>query len=220
MNAPLGRPIRVVFFGGRYLQPVEAQFAAVLDEHPEIDLVLGVCQGEGFGPGQRLRDLWRRRGWLAPALLAANALNACGRFLLHPRATLSWQHRTARALPPSARPDAVGVLTGLGGQLGVDDLRSAGRHLRHVIDPDGSARHAEEDFNRRWLSLAPMLDGMHSIDGVLDAETASGLATPQRSPTRSVRRWRPARVSAWSSTARTGWGRATTRLSLAWRPAR
>jgi hypothetical protein len=63
----------------------------------------------------------------------------------------------------------------LGTQLGVDDLRSAGRHLRHVIDPDGSARHAEEDFGRRWLSLAPMLDGMHSIDGVLDAETAAGL---------------------------------------------
>ena len=85
-------------------------------------------------------------------------------------------HRTARSLPPSARPDGVGVLTDLGAQLGVDDLRAAGRHLRHVVDPDGSARHAEEDFGRRWLSLAPMLDGMHSIDGVLDAETASGLA--------------------------------------------
>jgi folate-dependent phosphoribosylglycinamide formyltransferase PurN len=98
MNASLGRPIRVVFFGGRYLQPVEAQFAAVLDEHPEIDLVLGICEGEGFTPGQRLRDLWRRRGWLAPALLVANGLNACGRFLLQPRATLCWRHRTARAL--------------------------------------------------------------------------------------------------------------------------
>jgi hypothetical protein len=85
-------------------------------------------------------------------------------------------HRTARALPPSTRPDGVGVLTGLGTQLGVDDLRSAGRHLRHVVDPDGSARHAEEDFGRRWLNLAPMLDGMHYIDGVLDAEAAAGLA--------------------------------------------
>jgi len=85
-------------------------------------------------------------------------------------------HRTARALPPSARPDGVQALTGLGAQLGVDDLRTAGRHLRHVVDPDGSARHAEEDFQRRWLSLAPMLDGAHSIDGVLDAETAAGLA--------------------------------------------
>lgn len=94
---------------------------------------------------------------------------------------LSYEHlrtiaRTARALPPSSRPAGVDVLTGLGIQLGVDDLRSAGRHLRHVIDPDGSARHAEEDFGRRWLSLAPLLDGMHSIDGILDAETAASLA--------------------------------------------
>ena len=98
MNAPLSRPIRVVFYGGRYLQPVEAQFAAMLDEHPEIDLVLGVCEGEGFGSWQRLRDLWRRRGWLTPAILIVNAMSACGRLLLHPSATLSWRRRTARVL--------------------------------------------------------------------------------------------------------------------------
>ena len=98
MNAPLGRPIRVVFFGGRYLQPVEAQFAAMLDEHPEIDLVLGVCEGEGFGVRQRLHDLWRRRGWLAPLIMITDTLRACGRFLLQPQPTLSWRRRTARAL--------------------------------------------------------------------------------------------------------------------------
>ena len=84
-------------------------------------------------------------------------------------------HRALRALPPSERHRASETLTGLAPQLGVDDLRAAGRYLRHVIDPDGSARHAEEDYGRRWLSLAPMLDGMHSIDGVLDAETAGRL---------------------------------------------
>ena len=35
------------------------------------------------------------------------------------------------------------------------------RHLKHVIDPDGSLRQAETDFGRRWLTVAPMLDGMH-----------------------------------------------------------
>jgi hypothetical protein len=84
-------------------------------------------------------------------------------------------HRTLRALPPSARDEASDVLTGLAHQVGVDDLRTAGRHLRQVVDPDGSARHAEEDFGRRWLSLAPLLDGMHSVTGVLDAETAGRL---------------------------------------------
>ena len=84
-------------------------------------------------------------------------------------------HRTLRALPPSARDEASETLTELAPQLGIDDLRATGRYLRHVVDPDGSARHAEEDFGRRWLSLAPMLDGMHSINGVLDAETAGRL---------------------------------------------
>jgi hypothetical protein len=84
-------------------------------------------------------------------------------------------HRTLRALPPSERERAGETLTSLAPHLGVDDLRAAGRHLRHVLDPDGSRRHAEEDFERRWLALAPLLDGMHSIDGVLDAETAGRL---------------------------------------------
>lgn len=84
-------------------------------------------------------------------------------------------HRTACSLPPSTRPEGVSVLTELGTHLGVDDLRAAGRHLQHVVDPDGSVRHAEEDYGRRWLTLAPLLDGMHSIDGILDAETAASL---------------------------------------------
>jgi hypothetical protein len=84
-------------------------------------------------------------------------------------------HRTLRALPPSVHQDAVETLTVLAGHLGVDDLRAAGRHLRSVVDPDGSARHAESDFGRRWLSISPLLDGMSSIDGVLDAESATRL---------------------------------------------
>jgi hypothetical protein len=84
-------------------------------------------------------------------------------------------HRTLRALPPSAREQASETLTGIASQLGVDDLRASGRYLQHVVDPDGSARHVEEDFGRRWLSLAPMLDGVHSVAGVLDAETAARL---------------------------------------------
>ena len=86
-------------------------------------------------------------------------------------------HRYTKSLPPSARDDATSTLTGLSRDLGVDDLRAVGRHLRHVVDPDGSERHAEEDHGRRWLTMASLLDGMHSIDGVLDAETAGHLST-------------------------------------------
>lgn len=83
--------------------------------------------------------------------------------------------RCVRALPPSFRDEAARHLTGLAAQLGGDDLRAAARHLKLVVDPDGSARHAEEDFGRRWLSIAPLLDGMASLTGVLDAETAGAL---------------------------------------------
>ena len=86
-------------------------------------------------------------------------------------------HRTLRALPPSTRDEAAPVLVGLGQQMGVDDLRAAARHLREVVDPDGSVKQCEEDFSRRWLSIAPMLDGMHSMAGVLDAETAGRLTS-------------------------------------------
>jgi hypothetical protein len=97
-------------------------------------------------------------------------------------AYLSYEHlrsiqRTLRALPPSTRDEAATVLLGLGQQLGVDDLRAAARHLREVVDPDGSVKQCEEDFSRRWLSIAPMLDGMHSLAGVLDAETAGRLTS-------------------------------------------
>lgn len=125
MNVPLDRPIRVVFFGGRYLQPVEAQFAAMLDEHPEVELVLGVCEGDGFGFSSRLRDLWRRRGWLAPAIVIANAPGALARFLLHPRATLSWRRRTAQVLqkfvsvPDVHAPEVLAQVRAAAADLGV-----------------------------------------------------------------------------------------------------
>lgn len=86
-------------------------------------------------------------------------------------------HRALRTLPPSSRSEAAGALTNLAHQLSVDDLRAAAKHLKNVIDPDGALRHAEEDFERRWLSIAPLLDGMFSIDGVLDAETSAALNT-------------------------------------------
>ena len=81
--------------------------------------------------------------------------------------------RAVRSLPPSSHHDAVAALTQIGSHVGVDDLRATARHLKQVIDPDGSLRQAETDFQRRWLTVAPMLDGMHSVEGVLDTESAA-----------------------------------------------
>ncbi len=65
----MGSPIRVVFFGGAYLQPGAQHFVALLNAHPEIELVLGLCEGEGAGLLHRWRNLWRRRGLMAFPLL-------------------------------------------------------------------------------------------------------------------------------------------------------
>lgn len=133
---------------------------------------LGMAASEA---SERVRIARAAHGELAPTMAAMHSDDSDA-------PTVSFEHvrtihRTLRTLPPSSRDEAREALTALAHQVSVDDLRAAGRYLRHVVDPDGSARHAEEDFGRRWLSIAPLLDGMHSISGVLDAETAARLNT-------------------------------------------
>ena len=62
-------------------------------------------------------------------------------------------------------------------RFSVENLRLCCRHARHVADPDGFDRDCEEDFERRWLQVDPMLDGMHSVDGVLDPVTGAAFRT-------------------------------------------
>jgi len=98
MSLPLDRSIRVVFFGGPYLQPSAKRFAAMLDAHPDVDLVLGLCEGEGAGLVHRLRNLWRRRGWVALPVLTLEVGAALWSFVRHPRETLELRRLSARAL--------------------------------------------------------------------------------------------------------------------------
>jgi hypothetical protein len=59
----------------------------------------------------------------------------------------------------------------------VEDLRDHCRHARYEADPDGFEKDAKEDFERRWLNVSPILDGMHSVDGVLDPVTGAAFRT-------------------------------------------
>ncbi len=93
------RPIRVVFFGGAYLQPGAQRFVAMLESHPEIDLVLGLCEGSGSGLRHRLANLWRRRGWFAIPVVVADFVGGCANSLRHPR-----QRRALRRHWVSAQP--------------------------------------------------------------------------------------------------------------------
>ena len=100
----LGRPIRIVYFAGPYLEPAAFRFVAMLEAHPEIDLVLGLCQGEGAGFGHRLRNLWRRRGALALPVMAMDALETLTGFL---RAPLEFMRLRRLARPALARFETV-----------------------------------------------------------------------------------------------------------------
>jgi folate-dependent phosphoribosylglycinamide formyltransferase PurN len=92
-----GRPIRVVFFGGAYLQPGAQRFVAMLEAHPEIDLVLGLCEGPGSGWRHRLANLWRRRGLFAIPVLTADVAGECMAFLRQPRQSLALRRHSANA---------------------------------------------------------------------------------------------------------------------------
>ena len=69
------------------------------------------------------------------------------------------------------------MLTDLAEVGSVTDVRTAGKHLQYVLDPDGSLADSCGQFDRRYLTLAPLMDGMTAVDGLLDAESAALLTT-------------------------------------------
>ena len=85
--------------------------------------------------------------------------------------------RCLRPLPPHTHAEATVLLTDLAERVDPGRVRAAGRALREVIDPDGSLSEADSQFERRYLHLSPLLDGMTSIEGLLDAEAATTLST-------------------------------------------
>jgi methionyl-tRNA formyltransferase len=91
----LERPIRVVLFGGPYLHPAAVEFLARLEQHPDIELKLVLCEGPGPGMRHRLANLWRRRGAMALVVLVMERLAGARRWLRDPR--------TARLLSVHAR---------------------------------------------------------------------------------------------------------------------
>jgi folate-dependent phosphoribosylglycinamide formyltransferase PurN len=80
-----GRPIRVVLLGGGPgLERGVAAFLCRLEEHPEVELAGAFFQSPGESFAAVLGDLWRRRRWLAPAVLGVQLLGALRRRLRAP----------------------------------------------------------------------------------------------------------------------------------------
>jgi methionyl-tRNA formyltransferase len=98
MRSEADRPIRVVVFGGAYFEPAALEFVSRLETHPGIDLVGGVCQSAGFGFRSRVADLVRRRGFVAPAVLAVQAGQVGWRCVRAPRRHAALRRNALRAL--------------------------------------------------------------------------------------------------------------------------
>ena len=59
----------------------------------------------------------------------------------------------------------------------VVDVSVAGHKLACVINPDGALQAADRQFERRHLTMSPLMDGMSHLDGLLDPESATMVAT-------------------------------------------
>jgi folate-dependent phosphoribosylglycinamide formyltransferase PurN len=82
----LEQPIRVVVFsGGPVLLQGVKQFICSLEDHPEIDFLACICQSEEQSFQAVIRDLWRRRGFLAIPLLGIRVANHLWRSLTQTR---------------------------------------------------------------------------------------------------------------------------------------
>ena len=77
-------------------------------------------------------------------------------------------------------------MLGLAVEHTVKDLRFLCRYARHVADPDGFHRDAEDDFTRRRLDISQFGDGMYAIDAILDPVGGAAVKTALESLARRL----------------------------------
>jgi hypothetical protein len=86
------RAIRVVLLGGGpYLERGVREFLCRLEEESEIDFRGAFCQSPGESVPDIIKDLWRRRGWLALPVLLVEIARGTRRWLRSPKS--EWRLR-------------------------------------------------------------------------------------------------------------------------------
>ncbi len=117
--------IRVVLFGGAYLQPGAQRFLVLIAEHPEMELIGGFCEGQGQGWRYRLGNLRRRRGFFALPVLLVEGLDWLRRFLRNPVEGVRFERRLRQAMrkvrtvPDIHAPDVLDRVRALAPDIGV-----------------------------------------------------------------------------------------------------
>ncbi len=93
----MNRPIRVVVFSsGPVLEPDMKQFLIRLEAHPDITLLGVLCQARFERPRGMVRDVWRRRGWMAVPLLGLDWMRTLRRWLCRPRTEIRLRKKYSR----------------------------------------------------------------------------------------------------------------------------
>jgi len=93
-------PLRVVVFtGGAVLESDCAELVRRIDADADLALVGVFCETDSAGLSGVVRDLFRRRTWLAPLLLLQRGLRRLGQALLAPGAAIA-RRRAMRRLAP------------------------------------------------------------------------------------------------------------------------
>lgn len=81
----------------------------------------------------------------------------------------------ARNLADADTAKAEPILLGVDEDLGPDDVAVVGRKIDDILHPDGKLAKKDEQFERRWLKINDLLDGMATIEGLLDPELKNRL---------------------------------------------
>jgi hypothetical protein len=161
----------------------------------EAVFVEALADFDAHGDGERLHGARSSAAWLRAAAGMSGG-DASGRVAIARRSrttlaaslasladgAVSVEHVrgiewSLRAVPAGHDQDAATILTELAVHTDPGSVRLAGRRLREAIDPDRSAAEANRQFERRYLQLSPLLDGMVAVDGLLDAEAAAMVTT-------------------------------------------
>jgi hypothetical protein len=133
-------------------------------------------------PSGQASDLVRTARELRARLAATDRALESGEITVYHARTIA---RTARLVQDQVRPEEEGaavaevekVMLEVGRAVDAGSLTGFATRVRQVVDPDGALTDANRAHERRWLSTSTTLEGMVSIDGLLDAEAGAVLLT-------------------------------------------
>jgi folate-dependent phosphoribosylglycinamide formyltransferase PurN len=132
----MSAPLRVVVFtGGAVLEDACVEFIGRIESDPVLELAGVFCEAQEVGLSGIVRDLFRRRRWLAPGLLLQRAWRRTLRILRSPRAELD-RRRTLKSVAtrihfvrdlhdPALRERIAALQPGIGAVYGGPILRPA-----------------------------------------------------------------------------------------------